>query len=102
MLTYAKQLARRIVENMMSDHSLKTLLLAARIVLVFGVAGNATAVVLIQDFFGSTNDAGANGAPTRHDAAGNIVFIGAGSHGPTLSGIDGLRAQFPDTSDEVW
>src|SRR6478609_5798081 len=57
--------------------------------------------VLLRDFFGSTNDLG-NGIYTRHDAAGNTVLLGSGQQGPTLAGLDGLRAQFPDSSAAVW
>ncbi len=76
------------------------LMLALSIMFLWGSTLTASAAVIVQDFFGSTNDL-ANGTLTRHDAAGNTVFMQTGQ-GPTLVGIDGLRAQFPDTSNEVW
>src|SRR5689334_7025191 len=68
--------------------------------LLLGPAAHAGATTILQDFFGSTNDLG-NGTPTRHDAAGNTVFMQT-NQGPTLIGIDGLRAQFPDNASAVW
>ena len=92
---------RRSVREATFKQLMKTFLLVAGVALLLGGAGNATADVIVQDFFGSTNDLG-NGTLTRHDAAGNTVLMGSGEHGPTLIGLDGLRAQFPDTSAEVW
>jgi hypothetical protein len=77
-----------------------TFLVSAGLMVLPGSTARTTAAVILQDFFGSTNDLG-NGTLTRHDAAGNTVFMQTGQ-GPTLVGIDGLRAQFPDTSNEVW
>jgi hypothetical protein len=76
------------------------LLPAAGVALLSGGAGSATAGMILQDFFGSTNDLH-NGTSTRHNAAGNTVTMQS-NQGPTLIGIDGLRAQFPDTSAAVW
>ena len=101
MLTSTKYLARRNAHDVKVAQLVKTLLLAACVVLLLDSAVNATAEVIIQDFFGSTNDLH-NGTLTRHDAAGNTIFMGSGQQGPTLIGIDGLRSQFPDTSAEVW
>jgi len=88
--------------NAEAQRPMKTFSLATGMAILLACTGNAVAAVIIQDFFGSTNDAGINGAPTRHDAAGNTVFMGQGDKGPTLIGIDGIRAQLPDTSAEVW
>jgi len=101
MLTSTKKMARRNARDVTIAQLVKTLLLAACVVLLLDSAGNATAEVIIQDYFGSTDDLH-NGTLTRHDAAGNTVLMGSGQQGPTLIGIDGLRSQFPDTSAEVW
>ena len=80
---------------------MKTPLLIIGAAVLLACAGATSAGVLLRDFFGSTNDLG-NGTLTRHDAAGNTVLMGGGQMGPTLIGIDGLRAQFPDNSTAVW
>ena len=78
----------------------KRSLASVAVLLLLSGGGQADAVTIIGDFFGSTNDLG-NGTLTRHDAAGNTVFMQTGQ-GPTLVGIDGLRAQFPDNASAVW
>ncbi len=97
MLISGKNLARRLARHITVERAGKTLLLAASMALLFGDTAEATAQVIIQDFFGSTDDFH-NGTLTRHDAAGNTVLMGSGQQGPTLIGIDGLRAQNPDAS----
>jgi hypothetical protein len=79
---------------------MKTLHVIAGLSLLAAGAGNAPAATILQDFFGSTDDLH-NGTLTRHDAAGSSVLMQS-QQGPTLIGIDGLRAQFPDNSAAVW
>jgi hypothetical protein len=79
---------------------INTVILGAALLL--GGARNASATLFLQDFFGSF-DGTNNPAPlVRLDAAGNVVPMNPGNHGPTLIGIDGLRAQFPNNSIAVW
>jgi hypothetical protein len=101
MSTLGTIVAPRFVQNVTVEQTVKTFLLAAGAAFLLVGASNATAGVIIQDFFGSTDDLG-NGTLTRHDAAGNTVIMGSGQHGATLIGLDGLRAQFPDSSTAVW
>lgn len=56
---------------------------------VLGVATQATATVLLRESFGL------NGG-TRYDAGGNPVQVF-----PSLE-LNGLRAEFPNTAEEVW
>jgi hypothetical protein len=79
---------------------LKTAIAGA--VLLLGGGRNANATLFLQDVFGSF-DGTSNPPPlVRLDAAGNVVPMNPGNHGPTLIGIDGLRAQFPNNSTAVW
>lgn len=101
MFTSTKVRGRHLVRKGKLELAMKPFLIAASVAILLATAGSATAEVFIHDYFGSTNDLG-DGTLTRHDAAGNTVFMGGGQKGPTLIGIDGIRAQIPDTSAEVW
>lgn len=81
---------------------MKTLLTAACVVFLWGGAGNARAGLMLQDSFGSFDGTASPPPLVRLDAAGNAVPMNPGTHGPTLIGIDGLRAQFPNNSTAVW
>src|SRR5690242_11823198 len=96
-----KIMARCVVLHDLTQPAFEALLLMIAAAVLLTGAGGANAGVIARDFFGSTDDFG-NGILTRHDAAGNTVLMGSGQQGATLIGIDGLRAQVPDTSAEVW
>ena len=87
---------------MLQQRFFSPLLMVTGVILLLVGAGDATAGLILQDSFGSF-DGTSNPAPlVRLDAAGNVVPMNPGNHGPTLIGIDGLRAQFPNDSTSVW
>jgi PEP-CTERM motif-containing protein len=78
----------------MGRRSSHSMLCASLLSGALGLAGRAHAAVLLQDGFGIRPLTTAGG--TRFDAAGNVVAANVGS------AIDGLRAEDPFTSTEVW
>lgn len=78
----------------MKNHLLRSVVFASLTASALGIAGQAQAAILLQDSFGTRPLTTAGG--TRFDAAGNAVPANIGT------GIDGLRAEVPFTSTEVW